>query len=172
MSTPGCSCWIFAISMPGFRSLCAALCPMPRPWWCPVPGPRSAGACLHKNNEVRQPALWLKTIPAYFTRPPPDLTVRSQDTTRGSHGSVRCYGKYPVLRDNRRQSHCRIFSKPCAGALCQGRQMLTSRTGHKAPAQGGDRSIAQVSSVYHYSAASIYRNREPQEMRNRLSPGQ
>ena len=49
-----------------------------------MPGPRSAGACLHRNNEVRQPALCMKIIPGYFTRPPPDLTVRSQDTTRGS----------------------------------------------------------------------------------------
>ncbi len=49
--------WIFAISMPDFRLLCAALSPKPRPWWCPVPGPRSAGACLYKNNEARQPAL-------------------------------------------------------------------------------------------------------------------
>ncbi len=64
--------------------LCSTLSHRPRPCWHPVPGSRSAGACLHKNNEVRQPALCLKTIPAYFTRPPPDLTVRSQDTTRGS----------------------------------------------------------------------------------------
>jgi len=75
--------WIFAISMPGFRSLCAALWPKPRPGWYPVPGPRSAGACLHKNNAEWQPGRWLKTISACFTRPPPDLTVRSQDTTRG-----------------------------------------------------------------------------------------
>jgi len=65
-------------------ALCAASCPRARPWRCPVPGPRSAGAGLHTTNEVRHPVLWLKTMPASFTRPPPTLTVRSQDTTRDS----------------------------------------------------------------------------------------
>jgi len=49
---------------------------------CPARDP--AGASLHKNNLVRQPAIWLKTIPACPIRPPPALTVLSQHTSRGS----------------------------------------------------------------------------------------
>ena len=52
---------------------------------------------MQKNNEEEQPAFCLKTIPTYFTWPPPDLTVRTQDTTRDSHGSARYYGKYPGM---------------------------------------------------------------------------
>jgi len=42
---------------------------------------------LNPNNEVGPSALRLIAIPAIVTGPPQSLTVRSQDTTMGSHGS-------------------------------------------------------------------------------------